>query len=159
MGIGPCLEPGSGEDEAEGVIIDASWVGLGVSIGKNGFVGALSNFDFYLQSSGNHGGGILTSAVVLYILLASWTFEVQNSYSILLGICVKSIQDDGCITSLGTSFVVFVILVLLFLILSRNAHIYYPLRALWGELPFSKRRGIFTWVIEALKVSEKDLVA
>ena len=101
----------------------------------------------------------MTSAVVLYILLASWTFEVQNSYSILLGICVKSIQDDGCITSLGTSFVVFVILVLLFLILSRNAHIYYPLRALRGELPFSKRRGVFTWVIEALKVSEKDLVA
>lgn len=103
--------------------------------------------------------------VVLYIyrLPGHLKFKTRSPFSLgFVWRIHKMTAISSFITSLATSFVVFVILVLLFLILSRrpgNAHIYYPLRALRGELPLSKRRGVFTWAIEAFKVSEKELVA
>lgn len=68
------------------------------------------------------------------------------------------------ITSLITSFVVFVILMLLYAILSRrpgNAVIYYPLRILRGEdgTVVAKRRKPFSWAIDAFKAKEDDIVA
>ncbi|XP_068653991.1 CSC1-like protein ERD4 [Aristolochia californica] len=68
------------------------------------------------------------------------------------------------ITSLATSFVIFVVLMLLFAWLSRmpgNKVVYYPNRIIKGmEAWDGKRtRNPFTWIGEALKASEGDVVA
>ena len=66
------------------------------------------------------------------------------------------------VTSLLTSFIVFCVLLVVFLILSRrpgNFNIYYPLRVLRGEGPFAKKRGAFGWIKEAYQATEEDLVA
>lgn len=68
------------------------------------------------------------------------------------------------LVSLGTSFVVFVVLMLLFTWLSRksgNAPIYYPNRILKGLEPWegtSLTRNPFAWMREALTSSEQDVV-
>jgi hypothetical protein len=67
-------------------------------------------------------------------------------------------------TSLVTSLVVFVILVILFSILSRrpsNAYIYYPNRILHGQEPpdLVKKAGVFTWIKEAYSATDAELVA
>jgi len=68
------------------------------------------------------------------------------------------------LVSLGTSFVIFVILMLLFTWLSRksgNAPIYYPNRILKGLEPWegtSLTRNPFAWMREALTSSEQDVV-
>ncbi|KAE9594571.1 hypothetical protein Lal_00037502 [Lupinus albus] len=69
------------------------------------------------------------------------------------------------LTSLGTSFVIFVILMILFALLSSkpgNNVVYYPNRILKGLDPFeggSKTRNPFSWIKEALSSSEKDVIA
>ncbi|KAJ7947405.1 CSC1-like protein ERD4 [Quillaja saponaria] len=69
------------------------------------------------------------------------------------------------ITSLGTSFVIFLVLMLLFAWLSSkpgNNVIFYPNRILKGLAPFeggSRMRNPFTWIKEALSSSEQDVIA
>ncbi|KAJ0455818.1 putative calcium-dependent channel, 7TM region phosphate [Helianthus annuus] len=70
------------------------------------------------------------------------------------------------ITSLFTSFIVFVILMILFAWLSTkpgNAVIYYPNRILKGLDPLdgskSKTRNPFAWIREAFSSSEQDVIA
>ncbi|KAL7211361.1 hypothetical protein ACSBR2_014275 [Camellia fascicularis] len=68
------------------------------------------------------------------------------------------------LTSLGTSCVIFVVLVLLFVWLSRkpgNAVVYYPNRILKGMDPFeggSITRNPFAWIREALSSTEQDII-
>ncbi|XP_027085819.2 CSC1-like protein ERD4 isoform X1 [Coffea arabica] len=68
------------------------------------------------------------------------------------------------LTSLGTSFVIFVVLMFLFTWLSRkpaNYVVYYPNRILKGLDPFegSKRtRNPFAWIREALSSTEADVI-
>ncbi|PON37080.1 Calcium-dependent channel [Parasponia andersonii] len=69
------------------------------------------------------------------------------------------------LTSLGTSFVIFLVLVLLFSWLSRkpgNAVVYYPNRILRGLDPNengSGSRGLFGWIGEALSSTEEDVIS
>ncbi|KAL4563509.1 hypothetical protein LXL04_027552 [Taraxacum kok-saghyz] len=70
------------------------------------------------------------------------------------------------ITSLATSFVIFVFLMILFAWLSTkpgNAVIYYPNRILKGMDPWegssSKTRNPFAWIREAFSSSEQDVIA
>ncbi|XP_031129633.1 CSC1-like protein ERD4 [Ipomoea triloba] len=68
------------------------------------------------------------------------------------------------LTSLGTSFVIFVVLMLLFVWLSRkpgNAVVYYPNRILKGLDPVENgyvSRNPFSWIREALSSSEADII-
>ncbi|KAI3824583.1 hypothetical protein L1987_06046 [Smallanthus sonchifolius] len=69
------------------------------------------------------------------------------------------------ITSLATSFIIFVILLVSFAWLSikrRNVGVYYPNRILkdldpWDESE-SKTRNPFAWIREALSSSEQDVI-
>ncbi|XP_061370020.1 CSC1-like protein ERD4 [Gastrolobium bilobum] len=69
------------------------------------------------------------------------------------------------LTSLGTSFVIFLILMILFALLSSrpgNNVVYYPNRILKGFDPFEggyKTRNPFSWIKEALSSSEHDVIA
>lgn len=70
------------------------------------------------------------------------------------------------LTSLGTSFVIFVVLMLLFTWLSRrpgNNVVYYPNRILKGLDPWesgsARTRNPFAWIREALSSSEQDVIA
>ncbi|GAB4829395.1 CSC1-like protein erd4 [Ancistrocladus abbreviatus] len=69
------------------------------------------------------------------------------------------------LTSLGTSFVIFVVLMLLFTWLSRmhgNEVVYYPSRILKGLDPWeggSRTRNPFAWIREALSSTEDDVIA
>ena len=69
------------------------------------------------------------------------------------------------LTSLGTSFVIFVILMLLFSWLSGkpgNTVIYYPNRILRGMDPWeggSRTRNPIAWIREALSSTERDVIA
>ncbi|KAF7803929.1 CSC1-like protein ERD4 [Senna tora] len=68
------------------------------------------------------------------------------------------------LTSLGTSFVIFVVLMLLFAWLSAkpvNNVVYYPNRILRGMDPFEggyKTRNPFSWIREALSSTEQDVI-
>ncbi|WOH12071.1 hypothetical protein DCAR_0831570 [Daucus carota subsp. sativus] len=68
------------------------------------------------------------------------------------------------LTSLGTSFAIFVVLMLMFTWLSRkqgNAVVYYPNRILKGMDPWEGRSGErnpFAWIQEAINSSEQDVV-
>ncbi|CAK7350162.1 unnamed protein product [Dovyalis caffra] len=68
------------------------------------------------------------------------------------------------LTSLGTSFVIFIVLMLLFTWLSRkpgNSVVYYPNRILKGLDPWeggTRTRNPFAWIREALSSSEQDVV-
>ncbi|GAB4840659.1 CSC1-like protein erd4 [Ancistrocladus abbreviatus] len=74
-------------------------------------------------------------------------------------------EFSSFLTSLGTSFVIFVVLMLLFTWLSRkpgNAVVYYPNRILKGLDPWeggSKTRNPFAWIREALSSTEDDVIA
>lgn len=69
------------------------------------------------------------------------------------------------LTSLGTSFLIFVILMLLFTWLARkpsNSVIYYPNRILKGMDPLEggkRTRNPFAWIREALSSSEDDVIS
>ncbi|KAK2973056.1 hypothetical protein RJ640_005423 [Escallonia rubra] len=69
------------------------------------------------------------------------------------------------LTSLATSFAIFVVLMFLFAWLSRkpaNSVVYYPNRILKGLDPYengSRARNPFAWIREALSSSEEDVVA
>lgn len=69
------------------------------------------------------------------------------------------------LTSLGTSFVIFVVLMLLFAWLSAkpgNDVVYYPNRILKGMDPFEggyKTRNPLAWIREAFSSSEQDVIA
>lgn len=69
------------------------------------------------------------------------------------------------LTSLGTSFAIFVILMFLFNWLSRkpgNTVIYYPNRILRGLDPWeggSKTRNPFAWIKEALTSTEQEVIS
>ncbi|KAK9714346.1 hypothetical protein RND81_06G087600 [Saponaria officinalis] len=67
------------------------------------------------------------------------------------------------LTSLGTSFIIFVVLMLLFAWLSRkpgNDVIYYPNRIIKGlDLPESRTRNPFSWIKEALSSTENDIIS
>ncbi|KAI3680967.1 hypothetical protein L6452_35747 [Arctium lappa] len=70
------------------------------------------------------------------------------------------------ITSLATSFMIFVILMILFAWLSTkpgNAVVYYPNRIVKGMDPWeggrSKTRNPFAWIREAMSSSEEDIIA
>ncbi|GMY38008.1 CSC1-like protein ERD4 [Fagus crenata] len=69
------------------------------------------------------------------------------------------------LTSLGTSFLIFVVLMLLFSWLSSkpgNAVIYYPNRILKGLDPFeggSRTRNPFSWIREAMSSTEQDVIS
>ncbi|XP_004293515.1 PREDICTED: CSC1-like protein ERD4 [Fragaria vesca subsp. vesca] len=69
------------------------------------------------------------------------------------------------LTSLGTSFLIFFILMLLFAWLSKkpgNAVVYYPNRILKGLDPWeggSKTRNPFAWIKEALTSTEQEVIA
>lgn len=67
------------------------------------------------------------------------------------------------VTSLGTSFVIFVILMFLFTWLSRkpgNVVVYYPNRILKGLDPWegSASRNPFAWIREVMASSEQDVL-
>ncbi|XP_016439858.1 CSC1-like protein ERD4 [Nicotiana tabacum] len=68
------------------------------------------------------------------------------------------------LTSLGTSFVIFVVLMLLFTWLSRkpgNVEVYYPNRILKGMNPVEggyMTRNPFSWIREAMSSSETDII-
>lgn len=68
-------------------------------------------------------------------------------------------------TSLGTSFVIFLVLMILFALLQSkpgNNVVYYPNRILKGLDPFeggSKTRNPFSWIKEAFSSSEQDVIA
>lgn len=68
------------------------------------------------------------------------------------------------VTSLGTSFVIFIVLMLLFAWLSSrpgNAVIYYPNRILKGLDPFEggrRTRNPFAWIKEAAGATEAEVV-
>ncbi|KAJ6949670.1 CSC1-like protein ERD4 [Populus alba x Populus x berolinensis] len=68
------------------------------------------------------------------------------------------------LTSLGTSFLIFVVLMLLFTWLSRkpgNSFVYYPNRILKGLDPWeggSRSRNPCAWIREALSSSEQDVI-
>ncbi|GMH01455.1 hypothetical protein Nepgr_003294 [Nepenthes gracilis] len=74
-------------------------------------------------------------------------------------------QFSAFLTSLGTSFVIFVVLMFLFTWLSRkpaNDVIYYPNRILKGLDPWeggSRTRNPFAWIKEALNSSEDDVIS
>ncbi|XP_059439389.1 CSC1-like protein ERD4 [Corylus avellana] len=69
------------------------------------------------------------------------------------------------LTSLGTSCVIFVILMLIFAWLSKkpgNAVVYYPNRILKGLDPWdggSRTRNPFAWIHEAISASEQDVIS
>jgi hypothetical protein len=69
------------------------------------------------------------------------------------------------LTSLGTSFLIFVVLMLLFAWLSKkpgNAVVYYPNRILKGLDPVeggSRTRNPFAWIHEAMSASEQDVIS
>lgn len=66
------------------------------------------------------------------------------------------------LTSLATSFIIFIILMLLFAWLSGkpgNSVVYYPNRILKGLDPGSKTRNPFTWIGEAFSSTEKDIIS
>ncbi|KAK7245626.1 hypothetical protein RIF29_40474 [Crotalaria pallida] len=69
------------------------------------------------------------------------------------------------LTSLGTSFVIFVVLMILFAFLQSkpgNNVVYYPNRILKGLDPFEngvKTRNPFSWIKEAVSSSERDVIA
>lgn len=66
------------------------------------------------------------------------------------------------LTSLSTSFVIFVILMLLFSWLSRkpgNDVVYYPNRILKGLDSSSRTRNPISWIKEAVSSSEDDIIA
>lgn len=66
------------------------------------------------------------------------------------------------LTSLATSFIIFIILMLLFAWLSGkpgNSVVYYPNRILKGMDPGSKTRNPFTWITEAMSSTEKDILS
>ncbi|KAG5562254.1 hypothetical protein RHGRI_005100 [Rhododendron griersonianum] len=70
------------------------------------------------------------------------------------------------LTSLATSFILFVVLMLLFTWLSRkpgNKEVYYPNRILRGLDPWEggsgRTRNPFAWIREALSSSEQDVIA
>lgn len=70
---------------------------------------------------------------------------------------------SSLITSLGSYFLVFVVLVAIFTVLSRypsNHVIYYPARILKGLGPpeKAKRRTPVTWIKEAWQATEDDLI-
>lgn len=74
------------------------------------------------------------------------------------------VQQASFITSLVTSFVIFCILMVVYVILSwrpGNAMIYYPLRLLKGEdvATVAKRHSAFAWITESFRASEDDIVA
>ncbi|KAJ4844207.1 CSC1-like protein erd4 [Turnera subulata] len=68
------------------------------------------------------------------------------------------------LTSLGTSFVIFVVLMLIFTWLSRkpgNTVVYYPNRILKGMDPWeggSRTRNPFAWIREAMSSTEQDII-
>uniref|UniRef100_A0A6N2M8G4 CSC1/OSCA1-like 7TM region domain-containing protein n=1 Tax=Salix viminalis TaxID=40686 RepID=A0A6N2M8G4_SALVM len=68
------------------------------------------------------------------------------------------------LTSLGTSFLIFIVLMLLFTWLSRrpgNSVVYYPNRILKGLDPWeggSRSRNPFAWIREAFSSSEQDVI-
>lgn len=69
------------------------------------------------------------------------------------------------LTSLGTSFVIFVVLMIVFAWLSSrpgNLVVYYPNRILKGLEPMEggkKTRNPFSWIKEAASSSERDIIA
>ena len=69
------------------------------------------------------------------------------------------------LTSLGTSFVIFLVLMIVFAFLSSrpgNNVVYYPNRILKGLDPLEggyKSRNPFSWIKEALTSSERDVIA
>ncbi|XVE88446.1 hypothetical protein DITRI_Ditri19aG0070500 [Diplodiscus trichospermus] len=71
---------------------------------------------------------------------------------------------DSFLTSLGTSFIIFIVLMLLFAWLSAkqgNAVVYYPNRILKGLEPWegrSRTRNPLSWMREALSSSEQDVI-
>lgn len=71
---------------------------------------------------------------------------------------------DSFLTSLGTSFIIFVVLMFLFAWLSSkpgNSVVYYPNRILKGLDPWaggSRTRNPFTWIKEAMSSSEQDVI-
>ncbi|KAK7303075.1 hypothetical protein RJT34_13974 [Clitoria ternatea] len=68
------------------------------------------------------------------------------------------------LTSLGTSFVIFVVLMILFALLSSrpgNNVVYYPNRIIKGLEPLQgdhKTRNPFSWIKEAISSSERDVI-
>lgn len=69
------------------------------------------------------------------------------------------------VTSLATSFIIFAILLLVFSWLSKrpgNEVIYYPSRVLKGLEPFEqgmKSRNPFSWIMEAIRASEDEVIS
>lgn len=73
-------------------------------------------------------------------------------------------EFSSFLTSLGTSFIIFIILMLLFTWLSAkrgNAVVYYPNRILKGLEPWEgglKTRNPLAWIREALSSTEQDII-
>ncbi|XP_021851468.1 CSC1-like protein ERD4 isoform X1 [Spinacia oleracea] len=66
------------------------------------------------------------------------------------------------LTSFGTSFLIFVVLMFLFTWLSRkpgNEVIYYPNRIIKGMDPSTKTRNPMSWIKEAISSSEDDIIS
>ncbi|XP_020237007.1 CSC1-like protein ERD4 [Cajanus cajan] len=74
-------------------------------------------------------------------------------------------EFSSFLTSLGTSFVIFLVLMIVFALLSSrpgNNVVYYPNRILKGLEPLEggyKTRNPFSWIKEAVSSSEKDVIA
>ena len=69
-------------------------------------------------------------------------------------------ETSGFVTSLVTSFLVFVLLLLLHFIFTRNPAndvIYYPAKKHW-KIPLPFNHGIFGWLREAWFATEDDII-
>ena len=69
-------------------------------------------------------------------------------------------ETSGFVTSLVTSFLVFVLLLLLHFIFTRNPAndvIYYPAKKV-KEIPIPYKPGIFGWLREAWSVTEEHII-
>ena len=69
-------------------------------------------------------------------------------------------ETSGFVTSLATSFLIFVVLLILHSIFSRdpaNDVIYYPAKKI-KNVPNYKQPGLFGWLREAWSVSEDEII-
>lgn len=106
---------------------------------------------------------------VLFCSMFTWTVipKCWERKSFCLFVFLSKTQMDlsSFLTSLGTSFAIFLILMFLFSWLSRkpgNTVVYYPNRILKGLEPWeggSKTRNPFAWVKEALSSTEQEVIS
>ena len=78
----------------------------------------------------------------------------------MIPFAAAAMDNSGFITSLASSFIIFLVLLALQALLSHrpaNAQVYYPRKAVKKISP-PYNPGIFSWLQEAWSVSEEDII-